>query len=808
MSPDFAYKALEELGNCQSAPNLFQGCLEAFASPYWEIRQRASRLLIRIGPQQGLIDALRGAYPTGSTHQRYWIMKLLAHLLGAETLPWIKKVYAGTQDPSLRAHAISATSEIKGAEAAEFLVNTLKDDSWLNRYAAASSIAERGPEVLSYLQKGFTEGSGDLKYWCLRLIVQVMGPESATTIRKGMRSEDANLRHYVLRSMEHVEGDWCIPLLVDFLKDPNWSNRRVASDLLRSRGRQALKPLARAAESSQADLRYWAVRTLGETGDERAVKPLEQFLYTCDAPEEGLWALAALSRIPCAASARAILEAAYEFPKERPQVIGYLKNLGVATLRPAIEYLDSPNTIIQGLSQEVLESLDFPGIPAFTALLEEMDQEARDDLLATLGQISREELERLLASPEVNLELLQAQARTGSLHAFPTMSTISVRLPSPEGDPVPLSAPSGQVRQPTAKQYPVPLLEVLRQAISLNASDIHLKASLPPIFRIYGSLRRTDLPPLSAEHTRNLLREVLPKKLFENFDREETEVDCAFEGGQGLGRFRINGYHDLQGPGLAMRHIPGKPVSLTALGLPRVFRDLCALDRGLILVTGPTGSGKTTTLAAMIDHINATREAHILTVEDPIEFLHENRMSIITSRELGSHTQSFSLALRAALREDPDVILIGEMRDLETMRLAITAAETGHLVLSTLHTNSPGETVDRIINVFPPDHHHLIRTSLASSLAAIISQTLIPTTDGKRAPVRDVLIKTPAVAHLIRDAKLYQVDQAIVAGRREGMQTRDEDLLRLLKEGRIQRDTALAHCTDRKTFLGSGVGGM
>jgi twitching motility protein PilT len=190
-------------------------------------------------------------------------------------------------------------------------------------------------------------------------------------------------------------------------------------------------------------------------------------------------------------------------------------------------------------------------------------------------------------------------------------------------------------------------------------------------------------------------------------------------------------------------------------------------------------------------------------VEDPIEFLHENRMSIITNRELGSHTESFALALRAALREDPDVILIGEMRDLETMRLAITAAETGHLVFSTLHTTSPGDTVDRIINVFPAEHHHLIRTSLAGTLAAIVTQTLVNTVDGRRAPVRDILVKSPAVAHLIRDSKLHQVDQAIVAGRREGMQTRDEDLMRLLRANRITRETALAHCTDKKTFLGA-----
>lgn len=840
MDKGAALKALETLSGSTNAAELFQGCMAAFDSPHWIVRRQAAQQLLKVGKQKGLVDALKNAYQAGSVDQRYWVMKILAQLMGTEILGWIKKTYSTTTDASLRAHAISAAAEVEGTEATEFLVHTLRDDSWLNRYAAANYIEDRGPEVLKFLQKGFTDGSGDLKYWCLRLIVQIMGPESEGTIRKGMRSEDPNMRHYVLRSMEQVEGEWCVPLLVEFLGDTNWSNRRVASDLLRARGRQAMRYLAQAADSSEQDIRYWAVRCLGETGDERAVKPLEQFLYTCDSKEEGLWALEALSRIPCASSARAIIEASYEYPEDLDTVQGYLERLGVTSLRPIIEYLDSPNQTIQQVCRRVVEKLPYPGLRALMKILEGATEEAREDLLNNLKQIHREDLERLLERDDLNMEMIQSRAANAPARAFPTMSTISVLVPqdglplteegSVEGEvPPPYQADSlsgseevslpelpsksearasrAAPRRLSTTMYPVGLEEVLTRAVRLQASDVHLKSGLPPIFRIHGSLRRTDLPVISAEHARDFAHEVLPAAKFETFDAEGLEMDCGYDASEKIGRFRVNCYRERLGPSVAMRHIPGKVSSLADLKLPRVFRDLCFLKQGLILITGPTGAGKSTTLAALVDFINSNREEHIITVEDPVEFIHENRMSIITSRELGSHTRSFADALRAALREDPDVILIGEMRDIDTMQLAITAAETGHLVLSTLHTSSPGETVDRIINVFPAEHHPIIRISLAETLAAVVTQQLVPTVDGKRVAIRDVLVKTPAVAHLIREGKLHQVDQAIVAGRKEGMQTRDDDLQHLLKEGRVSRETAAAFCTDKKTFLGGSPGG-
>ncbi len=826
MNPEEAFAALDRRAAQSDAGELFHGCLNAFDSPHWAVRKKASKTLLAVGQQKGLVDALKNAYSNGTTDQRYWIMKILAQLLGGEILPWIKKMYSTTKEASLRTHAISAAAEIRSQESNEFLVATLRDDSWLNRYAAANYIEERGQDVIKFLQRGFTEGSGDLKYWCLRLIVRILGPESIGTIRKGMKSDDASLRHYVLRSMENVTGEWVVPLLIEYLGDSNWSNRRVASEMLRSRGRHSLKYLARAVEDPERDVRFWAIKTLGETGDERAVKALEQFLYTCDERDEGMWALEGLSKIPCASSARAILEASYEYPEHYEEIKALLKHLAIHSLRPIIEYLDSPNQTIQRLCHDALDDLEFKGLSAFRNILDGLDKSEREDLLTTMKQIPREQLESLLDRRDLSIAMLQARAANAPVRNFPTMSTISVLVNPEDGRilggasenssslegqeqvdipslPHPRSQASKEPARLSTSLYPVSLREILEKAVRLNASDIHLKASLPPIFRIHGSLRQTDLPVISPEHALDFAREVLPKDKFETVHSDLTEIDGAYSV-EKLGRFRVNCYHEFNGVCIAMRHIPGKVSTIADLKLPRIFRDLCLLRQGLVLVTGPTGSGKSTTIAALIDHINTNREEHIITVEDPVEFVHENRSSIITSRELGLHTHSFSNALKAALREDPDVILVGEMRDMETMRLAITAAETGHLVLSTLHTSNPAETVDRIINTFPAAHHSILRASLADSLQAIVTQILVPTTDGKRAAIRDVLIKTPAVANLIRDDRLHQVDQAIVSGRQEGMQTRDDDLTRLLKEGRITRETAYAHCTDKKTFLQGG----
>ena len=332
-----------------------------------------------------------------------------------------------------------------------------------------------------------------------------------------------------------------------------------------------------------------------------------------------------------------------------------------------------------------------------------------------------------------------------------------------------------------------------------EASDLHLTVGVPPMIRLHGDLKKVDAPVLTKDKVHQMIYDILNDKQRKKFE-EDRDLDFSVDL-EGIARFRVNTYFQHRGQGAAFRLIPHIISTIEELGLPPVIVNLARKEKGLIIVTGPTGGGKSTTLAAMLNVINKERYGHILTIEDPIEFVHEHGSCIVNQREVKVHTKSFASALRAALREDPDIILVGEMRDLETINLAITAAETGHLVLATLHTMSAPKTVDRIINVFPHDQQEQIRIQISESIQGVISQTLIPTFDGKgRAPAVEIMVGVPAVRNLIREAKTYQIPTIIQSGREHGMQSMDQSLKDLVMKGKITKKEALKRASSDKIF--------
>jgi twitching motility protein PilT len=343
--------------------------------------------------------------------------------------------------------------------------------------------------------------------------------------------------------------------------------------------------------------------------------------------------------------------------------------------------------------------------------------------------------------------------------------------------------------------------ELLAFSVKNKASDLHLSAGLPPMIRVHGDVRRINLPPLEHKDVHGMIYDIMndgQRKAYE----EMLECDFSFAI-PGLARFRVNAFNQERGASAVLRTIPSKIMSLEELNCPRIFTELSLKPRGLVLVTGPTGSGKSTTLAAMVNHVNETEYGHILTVEDPIEFVHEAKKCLINQREVGPHTLSFSNALRSALREDPDVILVGEMRDLETIRLALTAAETGHLVFGTLHTSSAAKTIDRIVDVFPADEKEMVRAMLSESLQAVISQTLLKTKDGSgRVAAHEIMIATPAIRNLIREAKIAQMYSAIQTGSNVGMQTLDQTLTDLVRRNVISAAAARSAAKTPDNFPG------
>jgi len=342
------------------------------------------------------------------------------------------------------------------------------------------------------------------------------------------------------------------------------------------------------------------------------------------------------------------------------------------------------------------------------------------------------------------------------------------------------------------------ITELLTFAHREGASDVHLSSGEPPMLRIHGDMKKIEHPPLGAEEVHHMVFDIMNDAQRKNF-QESNDLDFSFELGD-IARFRVNIFRQRKGEGAVFRLIPSTVMTMQELGLPAILKDICEKEKGLVLVTGPTGSGKSTTLAAMIDFINERYEGHILTIEDPIEFVHRTKKCLVNQREVGAHTLSFSAALRGALREDPDIILVGELRDLETIQLALTAAETGHLVFATLHTSSAPKTVDRIIDVFPAAQQEQIRVMFSESIQAVITQTLLKKKVGGRVAALEILMGTPAVRNLIREGKVHQLPSTMQTGQNVGMQTLDMALIELVAKGVVTQLEAQARTLTPNLF--------
>jgi len=794
------FKTIKGQRNEQVIATLISG----IGSPHWQVKRESSDLLVEFGPS--VFTQLKAVIGDGTSEEAGAAMKVIARIKSTDSLPLFKKLYS-SEDNKVRSAAIAAVSFISGNEAEQFLLSAFNDPSWLNRVSASTYFEKKGRDVLKTLQRGFLEGTGDTKYWCLRLLVQICGSEARGFLRKGLASDDSSIRHYVIRSMEDVQDDWVHELLIEALGDCEWTNRKAAATTLQLRGEKAVPGLISCLSATDnPDVVYWVIMALSTIGDDRALQQFESRLYSSSSSEQVIeWIINGLSKFRSQRAFSILLEAAVEFEYECENIKTRLKSCGFIVVATLFEYSFSPNHLLKSISHQVLSSFDSPSLLKVEGILGASSDSDRMAVVGSIARLSDSRLKTMFSETIIDMDHLKRLTDTVSSKSAVSLSTLSLKFSKDQLGKLRENATSGDLSSVSLKDNKIDqssvareLMELLKNAVDMGASDIHIKSELPPIFRIEGVLSQTDSLPFGVGKIEALMVEIGGNKLLERF-ASDLETDIGYEV-EGVSRFRVNFYSELDGPAIAFRVIPSHILSLADLGYPQAFRDIANKRQGLVLVTGPTGSGKSTTIAAMIDHVNKTREDHIITIEDPVEFRHQNRKSIITYRELGTNTNSFGNALRGALRQDPDVILVGEMRDAETIRLAIVAAETGHLVFSTLHTSCAADSVDRILGEFPADMHNQLAKSFSDALVAVVSQILVPGINDGRIPVQEIMIKTYAVANLIREGKLNQLDQAIISGRDQGMRSRDDHLCQLVREQKITSEVAMAFAIDVKSL--------
>ncbi len=751
----------------------------------WRVRAEAAKALEAHSALLPVANMLQEALKGQSENVTFWALKILSKILGAGALEPMKS-FLSCQDNRLRYSAIAALDDIEDDLAVPLLIACLDDPSWIVRKQAAERLLKRGARIENFLKNAFRDGSHDVKFWSIKVLAQVRGKGRLDTYASLLISGREDLKYYGITALGEVREPEAVTLLVNCFRDPSWGIREYASEQLAQMGDYPLSHLSAGINNECDDVKYWAIKTLARIGNPAAVQ-----LGLCLSSQDRItrmYAIEAAAEVDSEAINAAAVERLNDPDWQiRRKAAEILAKRGPSAVRRILPRLDEDNDNYHYWSRHILEQIPGTGLKELMAMVEDGSPELRKKIFLFTGTLDDAALKTLMESPppEVRKAVMSfepARKKSPSELAAATAAEMTGQLVLSESD-----ESSGLDR-------------LLRHLHDAGGSDLHLNVGAAPSVRIHGELQAIPGEPILSEK----LSDDLLTSFLNDTQREKLEQDWSIDFSYeipDIARFRVNLFRERQGLNGVFRLIPVRIASIEELRLSKVFKELCKMNQGLILVTGPTGSGKSTTLAAMVDNMNSTRHDHIITIEDPIEFVHDHRRCLISQREVSQHARSFASALRSSLREDPDVILVGEMRDLETISLAITASETGHLVLGTLHTTNASQTIDRMIDVFPPHQQPQVRSQLANSIAAIIAQRLLPRKDRPgRVAIHEILLRTPAVQNLVREGKSEQLFSVMQLNREIGMQTFDDELIENVKLGEVEYGLALEYAYDRKSF--------
>ena len=833
---DVRKEAINKLGRHDN-PEILPALIERLDDPVWINRQQASLVLEAKAGTLPVIEAIQEALQQGSENLTFWVLRIMSRLIGSDPN---NPVHAFLQHPNMRIRcaALQAMGHMVDEASIPILISHLNDASWIVRKAAATALMERGPDAESFLKAAFKEGSHDMKYWAIKIMARLTGASKISTYRGFIHGQVEELKFYGMQALAEIQAPEATNLLVDCFRDRSWGVRKFASEQLAFMGNAAIPILLDKVGSPEDDVKYWCIRTLADMGH-IASGALKNLITSAD-KHTRKYALGVLNP-PLTDEVMAALVNVLDDKEAGLQKLAadLMLAQGMSSARFLVGQLFSENVNKRYWSRKVIVGLGNQNLDEMLDWLEEAEEMRKRaasyfatapgyEIVQTVNGPFEDLKERVGAAPEADGDV-DPFAMSGIFDPsmqglfkpeagqFGTSSTFKVPQPSATDSPMSLGntgsfnvnntgtfnvANTGTFHVDGSKPMTGTELDhFLRLLKDMDGSDLHMNPGSKPVIRIHGELIiLEEYDVLTRSSTERMLQVHLSEDQRRKLERDWA-LDCSYEIDE-VARYRVNLFRQRRGLNGVYRIIPTKIPSFEELKMPpEVFNKFCQLRQGIVLITGPTGSGKSSTLASMIDHINRTRQEHIITVEDPIEFVHTHKKCLISQREVGHHCRSFADALRSALREDPDIILVGEMRDLETISLAITAAETGHLVFTTLHTTNAGQTIDRIIDVYPPHQQPQVRIQLANSIQAIVAQRLIPLSrGGGRVPSHEILIKTNAVANLIREGKSEQIFSQIQTGKEMGMQTMDDNLGRLVRRGLIKYEDAVEYAYDRKTF--------
>ncbi|MEE2924782.1 MAG: PilT/PilU family type 4a pilus ATPase [bacterium] len=776
---------------------------QLLANDNWEIRERASRNLITMSEK--VVPFIENKFINGNDHQRFWTFKILAKILGSSAVKYFSKfIKEVPDDEKISLYAVSNLGEIDDPRVIKSLLNFLKTDSFLIREQVFRSLCKvainHKNDVIKLLKSKL---DGLALETMLRVAANCYGHEVVSDLSELFESSDAQSRYLAVIHLGSFKSQETARILIRRFIDERYAIRKVAMEKLSQLQTYAISPLLETLKSTEKDLVYWALNSLGAIAEPTTLSSISTLLHSED-KELRLLALETISQINTEECCEIFIEA---FDNDRWEVRQRASELFVECSQYPIVYLligsCSQNQNILFWSLKTLERMELIGAEAFidqiTQGFDSPQLYLRNLKLADQNILCQQLRKKNPVLFKIEQSINENASQTGSSRAINVgidqQNTVAAQNASNYQTDI-TSLPDTS----DSEHYPVDLNTLLEQAFNLEASDIHLKVGHPPIIRVNGKLSSMRESEINNEHVVIFAKQILKDKHLDRLERN-FQVDTSYQTEVGT-RLRINIYKTLVGYELAGRFISDKVPTFESLRLPTsVMQRISTLENGLVILTGPTGSGKSSTLASMINYINVLAHKHIICIEDPVEYLHTSKLSYISQREVLRDVSSFPSGIRATLREDPDVILIGELRDEESVETAITLAGTGHLVLTTLHAPTCTSAVEQLMDFFSAEHQEHIRKQIAFNLKAIVSQRLLRRkTGGGRIPACEIMINTPAVKNIIRDGKTEQLPTMIETSKKDGMISLDQTLKDLIHTGQITLEEAWPHVIDQKTF--------